>query len=247
MNKLQYIFAPTKEYPYAVINKPAGLPSAPLDIDDKQNALSLFLIDFPNAKKVCGKKEIEHGLIHRLDTVTEGLMLIACTQNAYDYFVEQQEQNKIIKTYTAICNLDKENSKILSGFPDSQNFLIKENSSFKVESFFRSFGPKGKQVRPVTKNCSQKILKKIGKPKLYTTTIKICKILDDNTAKVECTISQGYRHQVRCHLAWVGLPIVGDTLYNNNASDEAIKFYATKLDFSFPKDSRQTYELTKMS
>jgi 23S rRNA-/tRNA-specific pseudouridylate synthase len=31
--------------------------------------------------------------------------------------------------------------------------------------------------------------------------------------QVVCRITEGFRHQVRCHLAWVGLPVVGDETY----------------------------------
>ena len=35
--------------------------------DDKDNALAQALAIFPEIKKVCGKKAIEYGLLHRLD------------------------------------------------------------------------------------------------------------------------------------------------------------------------------------
>ena len=39
-------------------------------------------------------------------------------------------------------------------------------------------------------------------------------ITERENLTVKATITKGYRHQVRCHLAWCGLPIVADPLYH---------------------------------
>ena len=46
-----------------------------------------------------------------------------------------------------------------------------------------------------------------------------------------CKISAGYRHQVRCHLAWLGLPVIGDKLYNRNMKKSSLMFSAVGLEF----------------
>lgn len=33
-----------------------------------------------------------------------------------------------------------------------------------------------------------------------------------------CTITKGFRHQIRAHLAWIGQPIIGDVLYGEAAA-----------------------------
>lgn len=56
---------------------------------------------------------------------------------------------------------------------------------------------------------------------------------------MECKITQGYRHQVRAHLAWLGLPVKGDALYNadfrlareRGAEDMEMRFEAVSLEF----------------
>ena len=102
-NKIEFLNTPSKENPFLVISKPSGLPTAPLSAQDTNNALYLAAQTFPEILSVNGKKEIEHGLIHRIDTVTEGLILIATTQNAYENFINQQKSNIFTKYYTAIC------------------------------------------------------------------------------------------------------------------------------------------------
>lgn len=49
---------------------------------------------------------------------------------------------------------------------------------------------------------------------------------------VRAKLSKGFRHQVRSHLSFLGLPIVGDALYNEEVSEgEAMQFFATGLEF----------------
>ena len=89
MQQIEIVHPPKDNEPFLVINKPAGLPSAPLSPDDKKNAFSQSATQFPQLLEVRGRKEIEHGLLHRLDTQTSGLLLIAATQECYDFLQEQ--------------------------------------------------------------------------------------------------------------------------------------------------------------
>ena len=47
--------------------------------------------------QVRGKKEIEAGLLHRLDTDTRGLVLFAKDQAVYDFLAARQEAGQMIK------------------------------------------------------------------------------------------------------------------------------------------------------
>ena len=47
-------------------------------------------------------------------------------------------------------------------------------------------------------------------------------------------LSKGYRHQVRCHLSWLGFPIEGDPLYSSDEKEvpsQDFKFWASKIQF----------------
>jgi len=231
-NKIEFLNTPSKENPFLVISKPSGLPTAPLSAQDTNNALYLAAQTYPEILSVNGKKEIEHGLIHRIDTVTEGLILIATTQNAYENFINQQKNNNFTKFYTAIC---QKNQNKKEGFPDFPQQNIFYQNEFKIQSYFRYFGPGRKEVRPVpieSLNTTQQ--KKVEGTSIYTTNIKIISQQND-TVKVECNITKGFKHQVRCHLAWANLPIKNDPIYNKNANpSEQIAFYASKLQFLHP-------------
>ena len=231
-NKIEFLNTPSKENPFLVISKPSGLPTAPLSAQDTNNALYLAAQTFPEILSVNGKKEIEHGLIHRIDTVTEGLILIATTQNAYENFINQQKNNNFTKFYTAIC---QKNQNKKEGFPDFPQQNIFYQNEFKIQSYFRYFGQGRKEVRPVPiENLNKNQQKKVEGTSIYTTNVKIISQQND-TAKLASNISTGFKHQVRCHLCWANLPIKNDPTYNKNANpSEQIAFYASKLQFLHP-------------
>lgn len=231
-NKIEFLNTPSKENPFLVISKPSGLPTAPLSAQDTYNALYLAAQTFPEILSVNGKKEIENGLVHRIDTVTEGLILIATTQDAYENFINQQKNNNFTKFYTAIC---QKNQNKKEGFPDFPQQNIFCQNEFKIQSYFRYFGQGRKEVRPVPiENLNKTQQKKVEGTSIYTTNVIIISQQND-TVKVECNITKGFKHQVRCHLCWANLPIKNDPIYNKNANpSEQISFYASKLQFLHP-------------
>ena len=231
MNKIKIIKAPDSNKPFAIIDKPAGLPSAPLTADDTENAFAQAAQMFPQLLQVHGRKEIEHGLLHRLDTATSGLMIIAATQECYDFLMNEQKEDRIIKTYIAECGL------LRSACNDE---------TIKIQSYFRPYGPGRKEVRPVAIDSNKAVLAKVEKKVLYTTNVTV-KSIDKtrNTAIVECKITNGYRHQVRSHLAWCGLPVINDKIYNPTAdkkSTEQMHFCAAKIEFEYPRGDLNSYD-----
>lgn len=223
---------------YAVLYKPRGMPTAPLKKDEKGTLLSWFLERNPKAALVMGKKDIEAGLIHRLDTATSGLVLIAKTQKTYDMLNIMQGENLIKKTYTAFVDLSDE-FNLNSAFS-------RDSLPYRISSQFRAYGPKGKKVLPLF--YGMRGFSAGGK--MYTTNIIDIKNFPPKgnlLPSVSCTISQGFRHQVRAHLASVGMPIYGDPLYNETFKDvlqEKIENHAYPLQLyavglSFPKPQKE--------
>ena len=221
MAEIKIIQEPDLQHPFIVVYKPSGLPSAPL-VEGQESALTQAIERFPQIKNVSGKKKIEYGLIHRIDTATSGLLLIALTQEFYDFLQSEQKNGNFIKHYRALVEYEGE----------------KIQKEFTVVSKFRSFGPGGKLVKPVFENATTVDKKKAG-DKVYSTFVKI------EGEKAFCTITEGYRHQVRAHLSYSGFPIKGDFLYNKNyKAGERLEFEAFKIEFKNPLTSRiETYEI----
>lgn len=233
--QLKILHAPSDSSPFLVVFKPAGIPSAPL-FEGDESVLTETIRYFPQIALVHGKKEVEHGLVHRIDTETAGLVLIATTQESFDKLIQSQKDGKFEKWYRADVDHIPECAEILGGFPPAPNII---KNQFVVESAFRPFGQKGREVRPVTQNAGRAALKKGGSA-VYQTEISF---ESENVAI--CHIKSGFRHQVRCHLAWCGFPVKGDKIYNPNFREKLfisehapesheMKFTAFKISFPHP-------------
>lgn len=236
-----YLVADTASY--IVVYKPPRIHTAPLRKEEANTLLAWVSILYPEVLRIKGRKENEGGLLHRLDYETQGLVLIAKTDHALKTLMEQQENNAIIKEYDAVSYNDTSDEKKLPGFP-----LYTENSLSQtgyIESAFRPFGKGGKTVRPVQNNsaeCANKVLYK----GLYRTEILSRAIMDDKEF-FRLRITKGFRHQIRCHLAWIGKPILNDPLYGGGAVIDNSGFLALRasaLSFTDPDSKeRKTYSV----
>jgi 23S rRNA pseudouridine1911/1915/1917 synthase len=233
VQKIKVVHEPSLKEPFAVVYKPHGLPSAPLSVDDKENAFCYAACLFPELYDVCGKKQIEHGLLHRLDNEACGVLLIASTQQSYDFLIEAQKNGKFEKMYSVTCVLNKKNADSLGGFPPVPDIAeTAAGQEIVLTSSFRPYGEGRKQVRPVTGE-SGKAAGRKGGTAVYKTEIQIIDI-EKTTVITHCHITAGYRHQVRCHLAWQGIPAQGDKLYNALYGGGEMQFEGSGISFPHP-------------
>ena len=76
-----------------------------------------------------------------------------------------------------------------------------------------------------------------GKPSL--TRYRLLGI-EDGDSRVELEPITGRTHQLRLHLASIGHPIIGDTLYDGRKA-ERLMLHATRLDFDHPITAKPLY------
>lgn len=231
---IKIIHRPSSEDPFCVIWKDCGVPSSPLGANERC-AINMAVAALPVLCQAEGK---EHGLIHRLDTDTRGLLLIASTKESYNALLAAQNSGLFKKTYRAKVQYTIDNAKTLGGFPPPP-FLPpawhnQNDAHFRrrIASRFRPYKEGRKQVRPVTDDSSEKAQKAATK-RVYCTDIEsVC------NGYAACSITAGFRHQVRCHLSWIGLPIAGDRLYNSNLQrgvcGAPMQFECISLSFPHP-------------
>jgi 23S rRNA pseudouridine1911/1915/1917 synthase len=81
-------------------DKPAGMPSHPLDYESADTALNAALARFPELAGV-GEGGLEPGLVHRLDTGTSGVLLFALTDDAWRAAREAFRSRRVEKRYRA--------------------------------------------------------------------------------------------------------------------------------------------------
>jgi 23S rRNA pseudouridine1911/1915/1917 synthase len=225
---------------YAVVYKPRSMHSAPLREGEEDTLLAWCEGIVPAVAAVRGRKEIERGLLHRLDRDTEGLVLFAKTQDAYEALNESQEKGLFLKEYAALCD---------GPIPPALRY---RRLPFVVESGFRPFGPGRKAVKPVEVDGEGRPLagtvKELaldrGEP--YRTEVLALDAGETPSGVRTLAIARlarGFRHQVRCHLAWIGLPLVGDELYGSGGP-EPLALRAVAVSFPDPADGRPVrYEI----
>jgi len=158
-------------------------------------------------------------IMHRLDYETNGLVLFAKNETSFIFFKELQDRGEFIKEYTALVsrsiNDPEANNPSVSalqsssGFPPCPVQLSEKKAEYAIESFFRPFGPGRKLVRPVI--ADGKKYREVAKDKggYYRT-----EIFSINGNVFSLRLKRGFRHQIRCHLAWAGFPVLNDPLYS---------------------------------
>jgi len=167
---------------------------------------------FPETAEIPGRKTGEGGLLHRLDFDTNGILLFARTRAGMEFFLDQQKNGKIKKGYSALV-LKSETT--LPGFPKQQHQLVEDvetqslpsfEKPFPLQSAFKAYGPGRKAVRPISDGV-QYVTEFCGSRRLT----------DSGISALHLEITRGFRHQIRCHLAWLGMPILNDNLYGGSA------------------------------
>ncbi len=202
---------------FVIADKAHGMPTVPLKGQSAQpTLLGLVAERFPDVMEIRGRNEWEHGAVHRLDTATSGLVLFARTQSFYDHIQKVQAEDLFGKTYLARTVF----SDRLRG---PEQFCPPSGSRTSITSYFRSFGPGSKQVRPTLD------LKRADSAVLYTTALE--RVSDE---VFRCTITRGFRHQIRAQLAWIGHPIVGDPLYGTGTEGETLELDCIEMAFPLP-------------
>jgi 23S rRNA pseudouridine1911/1915/1917 synthase len=175
-----------------VVNKPAGIASHPLHILDYATVTHWAFSQNPNLKKEFN--EIQPTLApHRLDTGTEGLLIVCKNKKSFDYWREQFTNKKVTKKYQAWC----------WGIAEIGAEFVNE-----------------KEIAHHTKNNSKMVIAEgnFRKPVLKAkTNFKVIQKHETLEAVLlEAETNSGVTHQVRVHAADLGFPLLGDNLYDEN-------------------------------
>ena len=171
----------------AVIDKPAGMVVHPGAGNNEDTLAQALLTKYPGIENV-GEPH-RPGIVHRLDEDTSGLILIAKTEEAYEYFKKMFLERKVDKEYLALVH----------GHPAQTHDLI------------------DLPIQRVP--LKQKMRIGLGKPaqtEYYVLSEGEIPGLDQ-VALLRVKLHTGRTHQIRLHLSHIGLPIIGDALYGKSA------------------------------
>ena len=197
------------------VNKPARTPCTPtsrLSGDASVTAMVLAWWGEEAAKRATTEKakEIAKSLrrtpyaAHRLDLETSGVFVLCKTADAAKKAQRAFESGTTTKVYLAVCRISSSSLSpccwTLIDYP-----LVKEadGSSFRVRAVLEDDG----------------VLQGVPKMKSAQTFVRVLAKTSTH-ALVQARPRTGRTHQIRVHLAAVGLPIVCDALYDDGDEDD---------------------------
>lgn len=186
------------EHPdYLVVEKPAGLLVHATDAHEPVTLAAWLEKQYPELTGV-GEHPVRPGIVHRLDKDASGLLVVARNQEMFDHLKRQFKERTVGKYYDVLVH----------GIIDRADDVI----DFDIDR-----GKDGRMVsRPKTEKISLRTVHDIQDGKYAKTSFDVVHRYQRHT-RLKVRIHTGRMHQIRVHLFAYGHPVVGDTLYKNDA------------------------------
>ncbi|TDQ42144.1 RluA family pseudouridine synthase [Aureibacillus halotolerans] len=149
-------------------------------------------------------------LVNRLDRDTSGAMMAAKHKHAHHILSQQQQDKTMRRAYTAI----------LEGCIQPEAGTIDQPIGM---------SPGSKVARAVIEDGKKAVT--------HYTTERIGRV--NKKSQVHVTLETGRTHQIRVHMAWLGYPVMGDTLYGAESAHIGRQaLHCRQMMFSHPLDGR---------
>lgn len=185
---------------YLVVFKPAGLVVHPGAGYHEDTLVHRLIASYPEIQTV--GHPLRPGIVHRLDRVTSGIMVVARNSRAYLALIKAFKERKVRKIYDAIC----------IGVP--------QPPAGEIKTLIGRHPKHRKRFDVVVRN---------GKPAHTRYRVKG---IGRSLSYVRVSIYTGRTHQIRVHMSYRGTPLFADPVYGRTGMkyfDPALQQMIKKL------------------
>ena len=155
--------------------------------------------------------ELRPGIVHRIDKDTSGLLAVAKNDFAHTMLASQLKDHTMARTYEAV---------VVGSFREDSGTVD---------------APIGRHPTDRKKMC---VTQRNSKPAV--THWEVVRRYRGYT-HIRCRLETGRTHQIRVHMAYIGHPILGDTVYGHKKPElgqDSQCLHAGALCFRHPRDGR---------
>ena len=152
--------------------------------------------------------ELRPGIVHRIDKDTSGLLIVAKNDFAHQALAAQLKDHTLSRTYEAV---------VCGGFRDGEGIVDAPIGRH----------PADRKKMAVTEKNSRSAVTHYQVLERFEGYTHIC-----------CRLETGRTHQIRVHMAYIGHPILGDTVYGHKKKElgqDTQCLHARQLVFLHPR------------
>lgn len=198
-----------------VINKARGMVVHPGSGNPDGTLVNVLLFHVGPSLFEACEDPIRPGIVHRLDKDTSGVMVVAKSKEAFPVLKEEIATHEAERHYVALVHGQMEGNTGVIRFPLGRS--TKDRMKWDVQP-------------------------KTGKHAV--THFRVLEFMP-HYSWIECKLETGRTHQIRVHMAHIGHPILGDTVYGAKKPVPGLTgqcLHATGLRFVHPRTG-ETVEL----
>ena len=188
-----------------VVNKPSGMVVHPAPGNYTGTLVNALMYHTNNLSTV--NTIIRPGIVHRLEAVTSGLLIVAKNDKAHNILAEQIQNKTVLREYIALV----------------EGTITEDTATIDA--------PIGRDVNNRKKMCVTS-----SNSKEAVTHIRVLERFNKATL-IRCKLETGRTHQIRVHLNYINHPVVNDPVYGyKKLIDEKFgqMLHAEKLGFIHP-------------
>ena len=164
-----------------VVNKPSGMVVHPAPGNYTGTLVNALMYHCNHLSSVNG--DIRPGIVHRIDSDTSGLLLVAKNDEVHNALAKQISEKTVLRKYIAL----------VSGIIQEDSGTI--DAPIGRDKFDR------KKMAVTSENSKNAI-----------THFKVLERLN-NATLIECRLETGRTHQIRVHMNYIKHPIINDPVY----------------------------------